>query len=104
MIRTVLLIVICAVTMPFGFSLGKVIGAIAGVFKFQQAPNRTDRAMEFAQQFEDTCFRTTELEEQLGMYINFSSFYNVPSMQNEQHALKKLVQHIQSETDLSDLS
>ena len=103
MIRIVLLLTVCAAIMPFTFSLGKVVGAIAGVFNFQDTPNQTLRAMEFAQQFEQTCFNTTELEQQLNMHVNFSSFYNVDSMQNEEFALKKLVNHIKSETDLQSL-
>ena len=38
--------------MPLVFSLGKVVGAIAGVFKFKNSKNAKKRAIRFSEEFE----------------------------------------------------
>eukprot|EP01083_Nonionella_stella_P019979 55445_1 len=90
--------------MPHFYSLSTVIGAVAGVKLFQNAPNKQDRVVNYIKAFKGKHFNTDRLQHQMSLQVCIADFRSTEKMKDdEDHALKKLISSIEDAECLDEL-
>eukprot|EP01083_Nonionella_stella_P134338 408834_1 len=90
--------------MPHFYSLSTVIGAVAGVKLFQNAPNKQDRVVNYIKAFKGKHFNTDRLQHQMSLQVCIADFRSTEKMKDdEDHALNKLISSIEDAECLDEL-